>query len=144
MITLRGEPSIAQVEGSEKVMCDTAFGTVTDRRVTYLARKSWFSSGSQEDLPIRRTTSVRLETARQCILGATLAVIGLVLFAAGTVGILIGLVSIGIAVLCFWGSPKVFVNTAGVNRSPASGFPWTKPQAETFVIALQTLLFRGR
>lgn len=129
--------------GTGAVIAQTGFGTITDRQVTYFSKKGWFSAGSREDLPIRHITSVRLETARRPFLAILLILIGLVcLFAIKGVAILIGLVVLALAVLLLWGSPKVVVNTAGGDLRPASGLPWTRPEAERFVNALRGELFK--
>jgi hypothetical protein len=137
------EGAVRVDSGTGAVAANTAFGTVTDRQVTYFYKKGWFSGGSREDLPIRHITSVRLETARHPFWAVFLILIGLVcLFAIKGAAILVGLVLVALAALLLWGSPKVVVNTAGGDLRPATGFPWTRPEAERFVNALRSELFK--
>jgi hypothetical protein len=133
--------------GEEGVV--TAFGTVTDRRVIYKFKKGWFSGGNQEDIPLRHITSVRLETSRPLVGAILVGLIALVMLITGfssdgspIVG-LIGLLVLAWAVLLLWGSPLVVINTSGNDKRPASGFPWTRPEAEKFVNALQSQLFKS-
>ncbi len=54
----------------------------------------------------------------------------------------LGLFFVAFAVLQLWGSPRVVVNTAGGDMRPAIGWPWKKPEAEHFVMALRQELFK--
>jgi hypothetical protein len=53
----------------EQTMIDNSFGTVTNKRVTYMAKKGWFSSGYREDVPLKQVVSVRHATERKVFLG---------------------------------------------------------------------------
>jgi len=128
---------------SEKVIASTAFGTVTDKRVTYFRNKSWFSGGSQQDLPLRHVTSVRVDTSRSIFGGLFLLVIALVIFGvASDAGKIIALLPLALGILILWGSPKVVVNTAGGDLNAATSWPWTKDEAESFASALRGQLFK--
>lgn len=121
----------------------TPFGTVTKDRVIYRYRKGWFTGGSREDIPLRHVTSVALETSRHVVWGILLVIVALIAMAVGKApGILIGIVLLALAVLILWGSPKVVLNTAGGDRRPSVGPPWTKRAAEEFVSSLRRELFK--
>ena len=131
---------------ADRNMVTTEFGSVSDRRIQYRAKKGWFSGGVQEDIPLRHVTSVTLETSRHPFWGIILIVGGLVILGAsdgGVVGIIVGLLLLGFAALLFWGSPKITVNTAGTGARQSSGFPWKRPAAEKFTQALRNELFRN-
>lgn|SRR5690554_3263831 len=128
------------LHGNEQQVSVTGYGTVTDRRVVFHSKKGWFSGGSQEDLPLKHITSVRLETNRRVLLGIVLLLAGLISMSADW--LFVGLVLIVVAVLLLWGSPRVVLNTAGSDLRPATGFPWTREEARTFVQAVQSQLFR--
>jgi hypothetical protein len=132
-------------EPGEQTIAQTGFGTVTNRRVTYYYKKGWFNPGSQEDMPLRHITSVRLETSRHIVWGIIFALIGLGSLAAVSQSVaylVVAIVFLGIAVLFFWGSPRVVVNTAGGDLRPAVGWPWTRSTADAFVKALRSQLFK--
>ena len=131
------------VSDAPRAVTDTAFGTVTDRQVTYFYKKGWFRNGIREDLPIRHITSVRLETSRHPIWGVLFLILGISLVASGSAGgVVLGLILIAFGSLMLWGSPRVVVNTAGGDLRPATGWPWMRPQAEHFVMALRQELFK--
>ena len=120
----------------------TEFGTVTDKQIKYYYKKGWFSGGAEEDIPLRHITSIRLETERSLVWGILCLLIGLMFLGADGAAKVAALIPLALAVLLFWGSPKVVVNTAGGDLRPASGFPWTKSEAERFVQALRVQLFK--
>jgi hypothetical protein len=126
---------------TEQTFVENGFGTVTSRRVIYFREKGWFSGGSREDIPLQHVTSVRLETARSFIGGILLLVVGLALLVGSGAMKILGVVLIVLAVLLLWGSPKVVVNTAGRDLNTAKGFPWKRPEANSFVEALRKQLF---
>lgn len=127
----------------EETFVDNAFGTVTNRRVIYRAARGWFGGGAREDIPLNHVTSVRLETSRSVLLGILLLLIGLPLLAASTAGgVLSGVLVVACAMLAFWGSPSVAVNTAGQDHKAAKGTPWQRAEANAFVEALRGQLFK--
>ena len=118
------------------------FGSVYPDRIAFYAKKGWFGGGVLEELPIRHVTSVRLETTRKTIIGAILALIGLVLMSNSSGGaILIGLFLLGLGVLLAIGWPAVTINTAGNDLRTSTGGVWQKPNAEAFVAAVKKALF---
>lgn len=121
----------------EETIIETAFGTVTTKRVIYFANKGWFSGGSREDIALKHVTSVRKEINRRVILGVIFCIIGLFLIAEGA---LLGIIPLIPGVLWIWGSPMVVVNTAGNDKNKAVGLPWTGEEAESFVDALRDQL----
>jgi hypothetical protein len=124
-------------EQKEQIFANNVFGTVSDKRVVYFRKKSWFSGGSREDVPLRHVTSVRVEKTRSIIWGIIFIVIGLF-----TIYFVVGVIPLAIGVLLLWGSPTVVVNTAGGDLSAAKGWPWQKKDAEEFVEALRKQLFK--
>ena len=117
-------------------MINNPFGIVTNKRVTYMAKKGWFSGGRREDVPLKQVVSVRYETSRNIFLGLFYVVVGLLLLLA-----VIGIIPLVFGILYLWGSPLVNVVTAGGTAAPVSGWPWQKPEAEAFTNALRNQLF---
>jgi len=129
----------------EETFVSNAFGTVTNRRVIYRADRGWFGGGAREDIPLNHVTSVRLETSRSVLLGILLLLIGLSMLAVPTAGVvLLGVLAVAWAILVLWGSPTVAVNTAGQDLKAAKGTPWQRAEANAFVEALRTQLFKER
>jgi len=120
----------------EQTIIDNSFGIVTTKRVTYMAKKSWFSGGRREDVPLKQVVSVRYETSRNIFLGLFYVVLGVLL-----ISFVIGIIPLVFGVLILWGSPLVNVVTAGGTAAPVSGWPWQKQQAEAFTSALRGQLF---
>ena len=120
----------------EQTIIDNPFGIVTTKRVTYMAKKGWFSGGRREDVPLKQVVSVRYETGRNIFLGLFYVVLGLLLLA-----FIIGIIPLVVGVLILWGSPVINVITAGGTAAPVSGWPWQKQEAEAFVNALRGQLF---
>jgi len=118
----------------EKIV--TPFGVVTSDYLIYNVQRGWFSEGSRQDIPLRHVTSVKLETRRHPIFGILLVLVALAFRAADPMGILIAIVPLAFAVLLLWGSPSVRVKTADGDLPPVSGLPWTRPEAEWFVAAV--------
>jgi hypothetical protein len=131
----------ASVEGtpiSERTLVTGIFGTVTSKRVIYNRSRGWFSGGSREDISLAHVTSVRMDTTRHLLFGILLLFVGLGLLGAqSTNGVLAGIVCVALAVLLVWGSPTVYVNTAGQDRNRASSWPWHRQQASEFVEAIR-------
>ena len=121
---------------AEQTLISNMYGIVTTKRVTYFAKKSWFSGGYREDVPLKQVVSVRYETGRSIFLGLFLIVIGLLLLL-----FFIGIVPLALGILLLWGSPKVNVITAGGTATPVIGYPWQKQGAEAFVNTLRNQLF---
>lgn len=123
-------------ESSEQTFVNNPFGIVTNKRVTYMAKKGWFSGGSREDVPLKQVVSVRYETSRNIVFGLFYVVLGVVLLA-----LIIGIIPLVFGILYLWGSPTVNVVTAGGTAAPVSGWPWQKQEAEAFTNALRNQLF---
>lgn len=121
----------------EKVV--TPFGMVTSDHLIYNVQRGWFSEGSRYDIPLSQVTSVKLETRRHPIFGILLVLVALACRAAGPIGTLIAIIPLASAVLLLWGSPLVRVNTADGDLRTASRPPWTRPEAEWFVAAVDRL-----
>lgn len=127
---------------NEETFVNNPFGTVTSKRVIYYRAKGWFSGGSREDIPLKHVTSVRLDTSRNILGGVLLLLVALGLVGVGGGGVIVALAVLALAVLLFWGSPAVVVNTAGRDLNAARGFPWQRGEASTFVEALRKQLFQ--
>lgn len=123
-------------DSAEKVLIDNPFGIVTTKRVTYMAKKSWFSGGRREDVPLRQVVAVRHETDRRVFAGLFLIVLGILL-----ITFFVGIIPLIAGILFIWGSPMVNVITAGGTATPVTGLPWQKEEADAFVNALRSQLF---
>jgi hypothetical protein len=126
-------------QSAEDVVITNLFGTVTDKAVHFNVKRGLFAGSSQEILPIRHVTSVRLETSRHWIWGILLVLVGLPLIQIG-----VGVVLLALGILLIWGSPKVVVNTSGGDLRPSVSWPWTRTEATEFTNTLRNeLLKRG-
>jgi hypothetical protein len=123
-------------DSQEQTIIENGFGIVTNKRVTYMAQKNWFSGGSREDVPIKQVVSVREETSRNIFLGLFYITVGVTLLA-----VLIGIIPLVLGILLLWGSPRVNVITTGGTSSPVTGWPWQKQLASDFAKALRSQLF---
>jgi hypothetical protein len=86
--------------------------------------------------------AVKLETSRHAILGAMLAVIGVISLFSGSS--ILAVISLAAAVLLLWGSPRVSVTAADGAARFSVGWPWTRAEAEKFVNGVsKELLARG-
>jgi hypothetical protein len=131
--------------GTEATLVSNSFGEVTTRRIIYIRAKGWFGGGTREDIPLQHVTSVRLEISRNILAGILFVLIGLAVAVGGASGLtkVCGLVVLLLGALFLWGSPAVVVNTAGQDLRPSKGKPWERAEANFFVDALRTQLFRG-
>ncbi len=120
----------------EKVLIENSFGTVTSKRLVYMAKKSWFSGGRREDVPLRQVVAVRYEMDRKIFQGIFLIVLGIVLLY-----VVIGIIPLILGILLMWGSPTVNVVTAGGTATPVTGWPWQVKEAGAFANALREQLF---
>jgi hypothetical protein len=135
---MNSQASVAGTPFSEQTLVTGIFGTVTNKRVIYNRSRGWFSGGSREDIALAHVTSVRIDTTRHLLWGILLLLIGLSLLGAQTInGNLAGIGCAAMAVLLLWGSPTVYVNTAGQDRNRASSWPWHRQQAAEFVEAIR-------
>ena len=134
---------MSEMQG-EQTFVSNVFGTVTSKRVIYNRAKGWLSGGSREDIPLKHVTSVRLDISRSVLAGVLFALIGFTMLVGADSGgwKFCGAILFFLAVLCFWGSPLVVVNTAGTDLSAAKGTPWQRHEAESFVETLRAQLFR--
>ncbi len=121
---------------SEQALVDNQYGIVTSKRVTYMAKKGWFSGGVREDVPLKQIVSVRFETSRSIFWGLVCVALGLALLA-----FVVGIIPLIFGILLLWGSPRVVVVTAGGTSVPVTGWPWQKKEGESFVSTLRTQLF---
>lgn len=133
------------MQSSEQTVHNAGFGAITDRRVKYQSKSLMgLGGGANEDIPLRHITSVGLATSRHPVWGILLALAGVAAIAlvGDVLGILIGVVLIAFAVLLLWGAPQVILSTAGQDRRFVSGTPWTRGEAEQFVVQLRAQLFK--
>ncbi|MFN8591094.1 MAG: DUF6232 family protein [Thermomicrobiales bacterium] len=133
------------MQSSEQTVHNAGFGAITDRRVMYQSKSLMgLGGGSKEDIPLRHITSVGLATARHPIWGLLFGIagVGSIFVVKGAVGVLLGVVLLGLALLLMWGSPQVILSTAGQDRRFVSGPPWTRSEAEQFVSQLRSQLFK--
>lgn len=127
---------------NEETFAETAFGTVTSKRIIYRAQRRWWGGGSREDIPLNHVTSVRLAISRSVLGGVLLLLIGLGLLAYPGMRFF-GFLLIAWAILLLWGSPAVWVNTAGRDERGATGLPWQRDDATAFVEAVRGQLFQN-
>jgi hypothetical protein len=112
----------------------TPFGTITPDLLIYNVQQGWFTEGSRKEIPLQYVTSAKLEIKRYRVFGVLFLLIALACGALDSAGTLIAIVPLSLAVLLLWGSPLVRVNTADEgDLPPATGLPWTRPEAEWFV-----------
>jgi hypothetical protein len=132
----------------ETITVANRFGTVTNLAVHYNVKKSVFAGVRKEDLIMRHVVAARLETSRHAILGALLALVGVIwLFAglsAGSGSAILALLPLVLGILLLWGAPKVAVTAADGVARPSVSWPWARSEAEEFVSAVsRELLARG-
>jgi hypothetical protein len=115
----------------------TPFGTVTSDRLIYNVQEGLFRRSSQKDISFDHVTDARLEIKRYWFFGIGFLLIALAFRMIDSVWTLIAIVPLVPAVLLLWGLPAVKVNTTdeGDLPSPAKP-PWTRPEAEWFIAAV--------
>jgi len=127
---------------SDQSSFSNEFGAVYPDRIVVRAKKTWFAGGSQEDLPIRHVTSVRIETSRNTLGGIILLLIGLASFSSGSGGVIVvGIIFAALGIILLIGWPKVSVNTAGNDLQIMTGTILQKDAAEQYVAAVKKALF---
>ena len=121
------------------------FGAVFNNRVEFKAKKRWWSGGSNEELPLRHVTSVRVESSRSIVGGILLLIVALGLLATGEAGLMLfGLVLGALALLLLIGHPSVRINTAGQDTRNIAGAPGSNSEAEKFVAAIGEKLYDAK
>lgn len=131
-----GDKTTAETQG-EQTYVNNLFGQVTDKRVVYFRKKTRFSGGSREDVPLKHITSVRVDTSKNVVGGILLVIIGIFLL-----WFVVGIIPLVYGILLLWGSPTVVVNTTGGDREGMQGWPWDRQHAEEFVSGLRNQLFK--
>lgn len=125
------------INSGEQSIFSNRFGEVSDRRLIYLWKKSWFSGNKRVDIPIKQVVSVSHDTERKIFAGLFWLVIGISLLRY-----VIGIIPLLIGIFLIWGSPRVTVRNAGAENMPSIGFPWEKQSAEEFAVAVRNQLFK--
>jgi hypothetical protein len=130
------------------VSASNRFGEVSNLMVRYNVKKNLFAGTRREDLIMRHVVAARLETSRHAILGAILALIGVIwLFgglANGSGAAILALLPLAVGILFLWGTPRVAVTASDGLARPSVSWPWTRNEAEVFVNAVsKELLARG-
>lgn len=118
---------------------DNKFGAVLGDRVVFNIRKVWFGGSVREDFPVRHITSVRHEVKRRPVWGVVLTLFGLGMLGAKT--LVLALIVLGLAVLCFLGRHQVTIHTSGGQSRTSIGTPFDKAEAETYATAVREALF---
>lgn len=139
----QGSPPTAETQ-----TVSNRFGTVTNLAVRYNVKKSLFVDAKREDLIMRHVVAARLETSRHAIVGALLALIGIMwLFggiAAQSGAAIFALIPLALGILFIWRMQKVSVTAADGVARPSVSWPWTRAEAESFVNGVsKELLARG-
>jgi hypothetical protein len=115
----------------------TPFGTVTSDRLIYNVQQGWLTESSQKEIPLQCITGVKLVIKRYRFFGVLFLLIALACRTLDSVGILIAIVPLSLAVLLLWGLPSVKVRTTDEGDLLSTpGPPWTRPEAEWFVAAV--------
>ena len=115
----------------------TPFGTVTSDRLIYNVQKSWFAERSQKEIPFQHIASVKMVIKRYRFFGVLFLLIALACQALEFVGIIIAIIPLSLAILLLWGLPSITVKTTNEGDLPSTiGPPWTRPEAEWFVAAV--------
>lgn len=147
-MTVSPPPSDAKRPQPEQVSASNRFGEVSNLMVRYNVKKNLFAGTRREDLIMRHVVAARLETSRHAILGAILALIGVIwLFgglANGSGAAILALLPLAVGILFLWGTPRVAVTASDGLARPSVSWPWTRNEAEVFVNAVsKELLARG-
>jgi hypothetical protein len=123
------------------------FGTISDKQVIFLSKKSLFGSGSREEIPLKQIVSVRFYRHKSFVVGIA-GTLGILLpfvinalfsdsLVAKISGVIVLLVGVGIAYLGIAGFPTVIITKAGDKVTQASGWPWDKNDAKGFALVLR-------
>ena len=120
----------------EKLLIDTSFGTVTNKRVVYFSGMKWGRGGSRKDVPIQHITSVGHDIEQHIIKGVFQLIFG-VIFAI----LIIGIFWFIRGIYNIMGYPTVSINTSGQDKSVMTGKPMQKVDAEKFASHLRNALF---
>jgi hypothetical protein len=116
----------------------TSFGMVMSDYLILNVRQGWLRGVVHEVIPLRHVANVTLEFRHYPSLGILLALVAVVSeVIARPIGTVISTVPLALAVLLLWGLPLVKVDTAGGRLWCASGLPWTRPEAEWLVAAVE-------
>tara|TARA_B110000093_G_scaffold176775_1_gene212726 strand:+ start:2227 stop:2634 length:408 start_codon:yes stop_codon:yes gene_type:complete len=120
----------------EKILTETAFGTVTNKRVIYFNGMKFGRGGSRKDIPVQHITSVGHEIKQNIFKGIFQVIFG-VIFAILIIGI-------------FWfikgiyniiGYPILTIDTSGQDKSIMIGKPKFKVDADVFASHLRNAMF---
>ncbi len=115
----------------------TPFGTVTSDRLIYNVQQGWFTERSQKEIPLQHIISAKLVIKRYRFFGVLFLLIALACQALDSVGILIAIIPLSLAILLLWGLPSIRVKTTDEgDLLSTTGPPWTRPEAEWFVAAV--------
>lgn len=143
----KGEEDMPQGSG-ENELINNKFGIISDQRVIFPSNKSLFTSGSQEEFPIRQIVSARFYRQKAMAIGAvgaffgTLLPILIIAFLPGNIiaiifGILILSMGMAVAYLGILGVPKVIIKTAEGKIAQATSWPNHKDEAKAFALVLR-------
>ncbi len=115
----------------------TPFGTLTPDHLIYNVKTGWLTEISPREIPLRHIIDVKLVIKRYRFFGVFFLLIALACGTLDFVGILIAIVPLSLAVLLLWGLPSVRVKTTNEgDLLSTAGPPWTRPEAEWFVAAV--------
>lgn len=115
----------------------TPFGALTSDHLIYNVKTGWLAEISPREIPLRHITEVKLVIKRYRFSGIFFLVIALACGTLDFVGILIAIVPLSLAVLLLWGLPSIKVKTTNEgDLLSTAGPPWTRPEAEWFVAAV--------
>jgi VIT1/CCC1 family predicted Fe2+/Mn2+ transporter len=132
----------------EQELINNQFGVISDQRVIFPSNKSLFSSGSQEEFPIRQIVSARFYKQKSIPIAAIGAFLGTLLpiliiaFLPGNIvaiimGLLVLAMGLWVAYVGISGVPKVIIKTTEGKTSQATGWPNHKDEAKAFALVLR-------
>jgi hypothetical protein len=115
----------------------TPFGTMTSDRLIYNVQRNWITEGFQKEIALRDITSVKVEIKRHQFFGILFLLVTIACRAFDSIGTLIAIAPLSLAVLLLWGLPTVKVQTDDDGEFQSiPGPPWSRPEAEWFVAAV--------
>jgi len=120
----------------ENILTETAFGTITNKRVIYLSGMKFGRGGSRKDIPVQHITSVGHDIKQNVFKGILLVIFG-VIFAV----LIIGIFWFIKGIYNIMGYPTLTINTSGQDKSLMTGKPKNKVDADKFATHLRNALF---
>jgi len=122
---------------SDNYIFENDFGTVTNKRITFMSGSSFFGKKTRVDIPIRHITFIEHKTERHIFSGILLIFFGIML-----IPIIIGLFLVLSGIYNIIGYSEIKINTSGNDTLHSKVKPMQKAKADKFVSELREVLFR--